>query len=204
MQKRKPENIITIILAAGSSKRMGAIKQLLPWGNTTLAGHAIEQALNSEASEVYVVLGAHYEQIKKEIGNFPVTIIKNENWESGMGTSISVAVNYILNNNIHAGGLLITLSDQPLINYTHLNSLIETFKKGQYNCISAVQYGGKHGVPAIFPKTYFKLLSTLDQDFGARNILNSSIPVLSTSFDQINIDLDTDKEYREAYSEHHS
>src|SRR5690606_38508378 len=101
------------------------------------------------------------------------------------------------------GGLLIALFYQPLINYTHLNSLLETFKKGQYNCISAVQYEGKHGVPAIFPKTYFKLLSTLDQDFGARNILNSSIPVLSINFDQINIDLDTDKEYKEAYSKHH-
>src|SRR5690606_24863296 len=167
-------SIITIILAAGSSKRMGAIKQLLPWNNSTLTGHAIEQALNSDVTQVYVVLGAHYEQIKKKIDNYPVTIIKNENWESGMGASISVAVNYILNKNIPVDVLLIMLSYQPLVNYTHLNTLTATFKKGNCNCITAVQYGPKNGVPAIFPKAYFKHLSELYEDFGARNILNSS------------------------------
>lgn len=199
----KSGNIITIILAAGSSKRMGTIKQLLPWGNSTLTGNAIEQALNSEASAVYIVLGAHYEKVKKKVDDHPVTIIKNENWESGMGTSISAGVNYILSKNIRVDGLMITLSDQPLINYTHLNTLIETFKKGKYNCIAAAQYGSKNGVPAIFPKAYFKLLSELDQDFGARNILNSLIPVLSVNFEQKNLDLDTDREYKEAYSRYH-
>ncbi len=195
-------NIITIILAAGSSHRMGAIKQLLPWGNSTLTGHAIEQALNSETNQVYVVLGAHYEEIKKKIENFPVTIIRNESWETGMGTSISVAVKNILSKNIPVDGFMITLSDQPLINSSHLNILIEGFKKDKHNCITAVQYGSKNGVPAIFPKSYFKDLSQLDQDFGARNILNSS-PVLSINLDQNNLDLDTDREYKEAYSKYH-
>ena len=196
-------SIVTIILAAGSSSRMGAIKQLLPWRNSTLTGHAIEQALNSEANEVYVVLGAHYEQVKKKIDDFKVTIIKNENWESGMGTSISVAVNYILSQNIPVDGLMITLSDQPLINSTHLNILIENFKKNKYNYITATQYGRKNGVPAIFPKIYFNDLSRLSQDFGARNILNSSSPVLCINFKKNHLDLDTDQEYKEAYSKHH-
>lgn len=199
----KPGKIISIILAAGASKRMGAIKQLLPWGNSTLSGHAIEQALKSETSEVYVVLGAHYKQIKKKIENYPVTIIKNENWESGMGTSISVAVNYILNKNITADGLMIMLSDQPLINYVHLNTLIGIFKENECNSVTAALYGHKNGVPAIFPKACFKHLSQLNQDFGARNILNSSIPVLSTKFEQKNLDLDTEKEYQEAYFKYH-
>src|SRR5690606_30384058 len=122
---------------------------------------------------------------------------------TGMGTSISVAVNHILSKNISADGFMITLSDQPLINSSHLNTLIEEFKKDKYNCITAVQYGSKNGVPAIFPKSNFKDLSQLDQDFGARNILNSSIPVLSINIDQKNLDLDTDREYKEAYSKYH-
>src|SRR5690606_34265487 len=180
----KAGNIITIILAAGSSKRMGAVKQLLPWGGSTLIGHAIEQSLNSDANEVYVVLGAHYEQIKKKIDNYPVAIIKNEGWESGMGTSISVAVNYILNKHKPLNGLLITLSDQPLIDYSHLNVLIKTFRENQFNLITAVQYGAKKGVPAVFPKAYFKHLLKLGQDFGARDLLNASTPILSVNLGQ--------------------
>jgi len=199
----KAGNIITIILAAGSSKRMGAVKQLLPWGGSTLIGHAIEQSLNSDANEVYVVLGAHYEQIKKKIDNYPVAIIKNEGWESGMGTSISVAVNYILNKHKPLNGLLITLSDQPLIDYSHLNVLIKTFRENQFNLITAVQYGAKKGVPAVFPKAYFKHLLKLGQDFGARDLLNASTPILSVNLGQNILDLDTEEEYQEAYSKYH-
>ncbi|MBG7631334.1 MAG: NTP transferase domain-containing protein, partial [Bacteroidetes bacterium] len=52
-------NIAMLILAAGESKRMNGIKQLLPWKNTTLLGNAIEQGLNSNVNLVYVVLGAN-------------------------------------------------------------------------------------------------------------------------------------------------
>ena len=52
------KKIATIILAAGESKRMDGIKQLLPWKDSTLLGHAITQSLQSSTNEIYVVLGA--------------------------------------------------------------------------------------------------------------------------------------------------
>ena len=52
--------LAVLILAAGASSRMGKPKQLLPWKNTTLLGHAIAQA-KKVSTAVFVVLGANAE-----------------------------------------------------------------------------------------------------------------------------------------------
>ena len=56
-------SIGVIILAAGNSTRMQQTKQLLPWGNSTLLGKAIEAGLGSNSKSVFVVVGAEAETI---------------------------------------------------------------------------------------------------------------------------------------------
>mgnify|MGYP000942001528 CR=1 FL=1 len=60
-------NIGAVILAAGASSRMHETKQLLPWKQTTLINHCIEQSAGSNAQEVFVVLGAHAENILQNL-----------------------------------------------------------------------------------------------------------------------------------------
>jgi molybdenum cofactor cytidylyltransferase len=59
------KKIAIIILAAGSSSRMGKIKQLLKFKDNTLLETAIEAATASNGNAVFCVLGAHSEIIKK-------------------------------------------------------------------------------------------------------------------------------------------
>jgi molybdenum cofactor cytidylyltransferase len=193
----KKEGIALIILAAGASTRMKDVKQLLPWKNTTILGNAIEQGLASDADSVFVVLGANFELIRSKIHNYPVTILKNSNWKSGLGASISCAVNYVLDNKINFDGLLIMLADQPLIDTKYLNSLIKTFKEANLKQIVSTAYNTNVGVPAIFPATYYQELSTLNNDTGAKHILNSSkniVKVLNAS--QKSADIDTIEDYK--------
>ena len=65
----KTKKIISVILAAGEARRMGKTKQLLPWGTHTLIEHVIDQHLQAKVSEIYIVLGADLEKIKKQIKN---------------------------------------------------------------------------------------------------------------------------------------
>ena len=60
------------------------IKQLLPWGSTTLLGHAIDQALAARVEEVVVVLGARYAFIEPTIRDKNVKILYHESWENGV------------------------------------------------------------------------------------------------------------------------
>lgn len=162
--------IATIILAAGESKRMKAVKQLMPWKDTTLLGYAMKQSLQSETDAVFVVLGANKEVILPSIDTSETTVIINNDWPLGMGTSITAAVRYIQLNKLDYDGVLIRLVDQPLLDVKYYNKLIDNYIKTKY--IITTSYESGCGVPAVLDKTYFKELQELKPDKGAKEIIN--------------------------------
>lgn len=198
----KTSNIAVIILAAGASKRMETPKQLLNWGSETLISNAIQKALKLNTDEVIVVLGANYELIKDEIQDFPITILYNTDWELGLGKSIAYSVNYLLEKKSKIDGVLIKLVDQPFITVDYLNELILNFSTTNKQIIATLYDHKKVGVPAIFDKMYFKKLSHLNDDYGAKSIMRkneSSIKALPPPVK--NVDLDFKEDYEKFYKE---
>ena len=76
-------NIPSVLVAAGASRRMGQPKQLLPLNHHTLIEHQVNTLLTS-SQEVYVILGAYADQIRPFLKNYSVNIIQCEDWEKGM------------------------------------------------------------------------------------------------------------------------
>lgn len=197
-------NISIIILAAGASKRMKTPKQLLKWGNSTLLIHAIETALNSHVKDVIVVLGANFELIKKDIEQLPITILNNKNWELGLGKSLAFGVDYLIKSKPDTEACLVTLADQPLIDATFINDLIDVYKENKQTIMATSYNDKKTGVPVIFDKTYFEELSLLNDDKGAKHILEkykSEVKTLKPELENVDLDLkaDYDKLYKEMF-----
>lgn len=185
-------NIAILILAAGSSSRMGKAKQLLPVKNSTLLGIAVKNAHNSNAEQIYCVLGEHAEQIQESIKKYNINIIRNPNYKNGLSSSIVEGIKHLKSESIDA--ILVMLADQPKVDTTYLNILIDSFYKHPSK-ISASNYSGIYGVPAIFPKTYVEQLLKLKGDKGAKALLNSQKKqVISMTSDKL-IDIDTQEEY---------
>ncbi len=188
-----PSNIAVLILAAGRSSRMETPKQLLPWRKTTLLGHAIETTLELDIDQVFVVLGANSELIIPKIESYSIQMIKNTNWQNGLGTSIACGIKYIQKLK-YVNGVLIVLADQPLIDDEHLKELINAFKSG--NSIVTTSYrSNKEGVPAIFDRSYFNDLTKLTNDFGAKTVIKNNTTFSVDGSNKI-VDLDTKEEYK--------
>ncbi|MCF6296078.1 MAG: nucleotidyltransferase family protein [Flavobacteriaceae bacterium] len=197
-------NIAVIILAAGASTRIGTPKQLLRWKNTTLLGHAIITAKKLNTKDIIVILGNNYVLIKSKINNSGVQILNNKNWEKGLGNSIAFGVNNILENKSNIDGILIMLSDQPLIDSEYLNSLINKFIIGKHQIIATSYKNGKQGVPVLFDRIYFNELSKLNDDKGAKAIIEKYIKnVLVVNGEQIVPDIDTLENYKNLYNANH-
>lgn len=169
---KKSKKIVSVVLAAGEAKRMGETKQLLPWGKQTLIEHVIEQHLQTEVSEVYVVLGANFEEIKNQIKNYPVKILENTAWRLGLSTSIVAVARHLIGNGLKIDGVLIALADQPLLGSDHMKLLIRNFNENPQK-ITATIYGEKFGVPALFPVSYLDALSHLTGGKGASMLINA-------------------------------
>lgn len=192
-----------ILLAAGESRRMQCIKQLLPWKDSTLIEHAINQAQSSIVETIFVVLGANLKIIKNEILNKNIIIIDNNNWELGMGSSINSALNFIKENSYQFDALLIALADQPLIGAEHINEMIFKYYDQSKNII-ATQLKNGAGVPAIFGSNYFEKLANLYEDRGAKEIIKKNqddLYTISIEFYKIK-DIDTKEEYEIVFNKY--
>lgn len=164
--------LATVILAAGESKRMQGIKQLLPWKKGTLLDHAISQSLESVADSVFVVLGAHQSIILEATDTASVTVVLNPDWHMGMGTSIAAAFNYFEEKKIEFDAVLIRLVDQPLLDVKFYNNLINNYIDKNKIIVSSYEKG--FGVPAVFDKRYFAKLSDLGSDTGAKELIKAN------------------------------
>lgn len=203
MVKQEPA-IAIVVLAAGSSERMGREKpkQLLPWGGTTLLGHAITQCISVEASEVFVVLGAYYEQVRKEAGRFPVTVVRNEEWGEGLGTSVAAAAAHLFDTATEFRGVLFTLADQPLFDRDYLDEMIGRFETGS-EAIVATSYNGNPGVPALFDACYLSALARVTGDAGAKPLMaRHRDQVTTVDAGERTADIDTPEAYRELYQKY--
>ncbi len=191
MQKTDPITVSILLLAAGSSSRLGRPKQLLPYRNTTLLRHLAAQAIASAASEVIIVLGSDSENMRRELKGLPLKIVENKDWEKGIGSSIRAGVREAGT----AGAVLIMLCDQPLVTTSLLNSMIAAFSGN--NSLIACSYSSTVGVPALFGKEFFSELTQLKGDAGAKGVLlRHREKIHQISFPAGSIDVDTEEDVK--------
>lgn len=195
MEKAAQGNIPILLLAAGSSSRMGQSKQLLTINGKTLIRSMTEVCLSSNTGKVIVVLGANENVHKKEIQDLPVEIISNHDWDKGMGTSIKAGVKYVSSQLPASAGVIISVCDQPHLTAKHLIGLTEQFVSNK-KLIIASSYAGVKGVPALFDAFYFSTLLQLDNGVGARKMIQVySQAIVELPFPEGAIDLDTMADY---------
>ena len=185
----KASKIGAIVLAAGSSSRLGQPKQLVSYKGRPLLQHILDQTLQLNLVGQVVVLGSNHQIIKEEIDTLRFHVLQNDLWEEGMASSIRLGIEFAQRNAWDA--VLILLSDQPHITSKHLKELIEKYDADTYKIIST-KYDGILGVPALFDRSYFSELCKLEGDKGARKLINDHRKNVQTvQFELAKIDIDT-------------
>jgi len=161
-----------IILAAGSSSRMnGEPKQMLEFRGKTLLRRAAETALQLRFSTA-VVLGANSQNLRKEIEDLPLKIAFNDDWESGISSSIKKGLSALSKEKLDA--VIVALCDQPLVTTEVLRRLCDVFiETGKP--IAACEYENTVGVPALFAREIFAELETLQAGEGAKKIIKKDM-----------------------------
>ncbi len=138
---------IAIVLAAGGSTRLGRPKQLLTRDGETLVHRVARLALDTGPLRTVVALGADHERIAAALADLQCDIVVNAAWQSGLGSSIDVAARHI---GMHAGGVLISVCDQPALERAHFDALLVGAVRTPSG-VAATRHGDALGVPVVVP-----------------------------------------------------
>lgn len=185
-----------ILLAAGSSSRMGNPKQLLLYKGKSLLVHAADTAIAACLTPVIVVLGANRQLIEKELVNKEgLKIIFNSDWEEGMASSIRCGIKEALEIDPDLDGVIIMVCDQPYVDQQLLKKLLDTQHETGMPIVSS-HYNSIPGVPALFYRSFFEVLLGLKGDTGAKKLLKECKTVVAiVDFPEGEIDIDTKGDY---------
>ncbi|MBN1429023.1 MAG: putative selenium-dependent hydroxylase accessory protein YqeC [Anaerolineae bacterium] len=187
-----------IILAAGSSQRMGQPKMLLPWGSSTIIRTVCERMIDCRLHEVVVVAGEQFEAIQRHLADLPVRVVYNSHHAEGeMLSSLKVGLQTIWHT---SGACLIVLGDQPEIETSTFRLVLESYNRG-LGRIVAPTYENRRGHPVMIDRTLWPAIAELPPDKVPRDMLQaheSDIHQVAVDTDTILRDIDTQEDYEQA------
>jgi CTP:molybdopterin cytidylyltransferase MocA len=180
-----------MILAAGSSSRLGFPKQLLLSEGTPLVCRAAGAALGSGAWPVVVVVGANAGRIRPALARLPVLLVDNPAWTEGMASSIRSGIAALNQFSRSLDAALVALADQPAFSGESIGKLVAA-QHSTGLAIAAALYKGRLGAPALFLRGHFAALAALTGEDGARALLNADpARVAGVDLPELGFDVDT-------------
>ncbi len=163
----KPK-IAAVILAAGQSRRMGDVNKLVTeYEGKSFIRRVADSALSASLEEVIVVTGNDADKIKAELSSLSVTFVHNQNFATGMSSSLKTGVE-ALGPEIDAA--LIMLADMPLITKDIVAKIVTAYCCEPQSRIIVPFCKGQRGNPVLWPRGYFGELASLSGDRGARQL----------------------------------
>jgi molybdenum cofactor cytidylyltransferase len=183
-----------LVLGAGGSSRLGAPKQLLRYGPTTLLGHVLDVARGCPFDQLLCVIGAEAEDVRATVDFTAVDVVENRHFGQGCSSSIAAALAAV---DARAEVLVLMLGDQPGVDAATVGALLA----GRGHApLAACGYDDGRGHPLAFARTTFGDLRELHGDKGVWKLLDRraadvvEVPVAGP----IPPDVDTWDDYEEA------
>jgi molybdenum cofactor cytidylyltransferase len=189
-----------VVLAAGGASRVGALKQVMPWGSKPLVAHVVDQALASQdITRVAVTLGAGVDEVRLALGERDVLAVPVPDWAEGQSRSVQAGLEALVAEGAGPlGAALFLLADQPGITPALLSETIQRHRETLAPVV-APRYQGRRGNPVLFDQATFAEFARLQGDIGARPILQAhhhEIAWVDWPTPEVIQDIDTTADYR--------
>jgi len=158
-----------VLLAAGEARRMGGRpKPLLQLGGVPLIRRNLIALSGAGVDEVAVVLGHRADEVELALLDFPVTIVRNPDYERGQMSSMHSGVAAL---SARLDAIIVAVADQPLLNAEDVIALIGAFKKRGASSAVVPYVNGERGNPIILDAAVREAVLAGDANFGCRQWL---------------------------------
>jgi molybdenum cofactor cytidylyltransferase len=188
--------VVAVILAAGESRRMGAPKMVLPWGQRTVIGQVVSVIQEAGLHEIIMVIGGAETAVRETLQGEAVQVVPNERYATGeMLSSVQTGLAAAMSGTAQAA--LIVLGDQPQIQVEVVRQLLRRWQETR-SAIVIPSYHMRRGHPWLLPRSLWQEVMELPAGQTLRDFLNVNrdrIDYQPVENDSILLDLDTPDEY---------
>ena len=187
-------NIITVILAAGYSSRMGSFKPLLELdGEPAIA--RVCRSFSRLGLPLCVVTGHNAAALRPIIQSLGAVEIHNPDFAEGMFTSIREGVRYAHGQG--ADGVLLSPVDCSLVTPDAIKRVLDTAEASP-DRFSVAVFGGKKGHPLYIPAKVFEEILAHDGTNGLKGVTrryDGELIRVETLDEGVLLDMDTPEGY---------
>ena len=180
--------IAGIVLAAGTSSRMGSNKLIETVRGKPLIAKAVDAAAASRLDPVLVVTGHQADRIAAALAGAPAALVHNKHFEEGLSSSLQAGLAAVPED---CDGAMILLGDMPDISPALIDRLIAAFHPGAI-CVATAK--NRRGHPVLWARRFFAELMLLKGDKGAREVMQAhgkQVLEIETGDDAPLADIDT-------------
>jgi len=188
-------NVTAIILAAGTSSRMGeANKLLLDFKGQPIVKWVIDSVQESSIEELVVVGSELSLDHLKHLVPSDSLLVENQEYKSGMTSSIKAGVRVANKSN----AIMICLGDLPLLKTDSINLILEAYHDNS-DRIVLPSHNGRRGNPVIFPPDFRSAILEHQEPEGCKGIvqMNKDRVLLVEVDSSVLKDIDTSDQYED-------
>ena len=185
-----------VVLAAGSSSRLGRPKQTLELGGEPMLNHVLRATAMARVDGTILVLGQSAREIAGQLGDFGQATIVNPDFATGQSTSLQAGIAAL---SAETSGAVILLGDQPLVTAALIDEVVETWHESdRTDAIVQVRYGDVPAPPALISRDLFAEVHALVGDTGARDLIRQHRErvIFVPTGEAEPLDVDTEADYQ--------
>jgi molybdenum cofactor cytidylyltransferase len=160
-------SVAAIVLAAGSSTRMGRNKLLLEMEGETLVRRAVGAACGAGVDRVVVVLGHDEARVRSGLDGLRCETVVNPDHARGAGTSLHTGVRHVA---ADASAVVIVLADMPFVTASMIAALVERHRATRAPVVFS-RYGDIQAPPTLYDRSLFAELLAIDDDRGGKQVV---------------------------------
>lgn len=181
-----------LVLAAGSSRRLGEPKQLLPFRDATLLDATLGAVRALPVGQRIVTLGGSADDVRREVDLTGFDVVTVADHGTGCSASIVRALEVVRPD---ADGIVLLLGDQPRLRRRAVDALLVAAAAGATLAVASYEDGRGH--PMWLGRAVFDELADLHGDKGVWRLLDRhGEEVVDVDVDgRVPADVDTRQDY---------
>ncbi|HEV7504311.1 MAG TPA: nucleotidyltransferase family protein [Thermoanaerobaculia bacterium] len=157
-----------VLLAAGTSSRMGSNKLLFELDGETVLRRAAKRILAGGVSPLVVVLGHQAEKAARELEGLPCEQVLNPSYEQGINSSLKSGITAVQGG--EATAALVMLADMPYVTPEMIAAMIDRYRTTEAPLVIS-DYDGVNAPPMVYDRSLFSELLTMTGEGCGRQVV---------------------------------